>query len=187
MHLTRCHEMVKFEFVLATLKDKISKSQEWHNNLVLKKKLWFTMTNTYSYLFELQRTTILVVDYGPEKINALYGLLDHNIEAFKAKDCKSGTWIASKLCVGNNVPWATTKLCKWAEVEVYLGGTQNQIFPLKMQAEGTMVKIKKRKIDVGKSVQVEEDFPIPTILGPYESLASELKNGKEIMTKLPQG
>ncbi|KAH0738178.1 hypothetical protein KY290_036883 [Solanum tuberosum] len=56
-----------------------------------------------------------------------------------------------------------------------------------MQAESTMVKSKKRKIDVGTSVQVEEDFPIPPILGPYESLASELKNVKEIVTKLPQG
>ncbi|KAH0633453.1 hypothetical protein KY284_036239 [Solanum tuberosum] len=56
-----------------------------------------------------------------------------------------------------------------------------------MQAESTMVKSKKRKIDVGKSVQVEEDFPIPPILGPYESLASVLKNVKEIVTKLPQG
>ncbi|KAK6780262.1 hypothetical protein RDI58_022446 [Solanum bulbocastanum] len=35
---------------------------------------------------------------------------DHNIEAFKAKDCKSGTWIASKLCMGKSVPWATTKV-----------------------------------------------------------------------------
>ncbi|KAG5590856.1 hypothetical protein H5410_041370 [Solanum commersonii] len=50
-----------------------------------------------------------VVDYGSEEHNALYGLLDHDLEAFKVKDCVSGTWLASNLCSGKNVPQATTK------------------------------------------------------------------------------
>ncbi|KAG5590229.1 hypothetical protein H5410_040743 [Solanum commersonii] len=33
----------------------------------------------------------------------------------------------------------------------------------------------------------EDDSPIPPVLGPFESLASELKIMKEIMTRLPQG
>ncbi|KAH0746080.1 hypothetical protein KY285_007737 [Solanum tuberosum] len=47
-----------------------------------------------------------------------------------------------------------TKLCKWAEVEVLLGDTwvepKHQIFPIKMHGEGTILKIKKRKVDSGR-------------------------------------
>ncbi|KAH0642234.1 hypothetical protein KY290_033830 [Solanum tuberosum] len=56
-----------------------------------------------------------------------------------------------------------------------------------MSEGGTDVKSKKKKVDSGKSIHVEEDFPIPPVLGPFESLASELKIVKDIVTKLPQG
>ncbi|KAH0644970.1 hypothetical protein KY284_032854 [Solanum tuberosum] len=56
-----------------------------------------------------------------------------------------------------------------------------------MSEGGTNVKSKKKKDDSGKSIHVEEDSPIPPVLGPFESLASELKIVKDIVTKLPQG
>ncbi|KAG5591041.1 hypothetical protein H5410_041555 [Solanum commersonii] len=52
---------------------------------------------------------------------------------------------------------------------------------------GTNVKRKKKKDDSGKSIHVEEDSPIPPVLGPFESLASELKIVKDIVTNLSQG
>ncbi|KAH0682808.1 hypothetical protein KY290_021395 [Solanum tuberosum] len=83
------------------------------------------------------------------------------------------------------------ELCSWAEVEVYPAdtrvGPKYQIFPLMVQGEGTMVKSKNKKIDLGKFVQVEEDSPIPLVLWTFEYLASEFKKVKEILMKLPQG
>ncbi|KAH0706004.1 hypothetical protein KY285_010536 [Solanum tuberosum] len=56
-----------------------------------------------------------------------------------------------------------------------------------MCGKGTVVKIKKRKIDSSKYVHVDDDSPIPPVLGPFESLASELNIVKEIVARLPQG
>lgn len=64
---------------------------------------------------------------------------------------------------------------------------KNPIFPLKMRGEGTMVKSKTRKVNSSKSVHVEDGTPTPPVLGPFESLASELRIVKEIVSSLPQG
>ncbi|KAH0773502.1 hypothetical protein KY290_010639 [Solanum tuberosum] len=64
---------------------------------------------------------------------------------------------------------------------------KNHIFPLKMCGEGTVVKRKKRKVDSSKYVHVDDDSPILPVLGPFESLASELNIMKEIVARLPQG
>ncbi|KAG5585863.1 hypothetical protein H5410_046297 [Solanum commersonii] len=50
-----------------------------------------------------------VVSFGPEVINAIYRLLDHDIEAFMVKDYWSGARLASKLCPRKNVPWVIIK------------------------------------------------------------------------------
>lgn len=82
-----------------------------------------------------------------------------------------------------------SKLCKRAKVEILLGDTcmepKNMIFPLKMCGEGSVVKTKMRKMDYGKSVHVEDDSPIPSIMGPFTSLASELRIVKDIVMMLP--
>ncbi|KAK6782255.1 hypothetical protein RDI58_020051 [Solanum bulbocastanum] len=51
--------------------------------------------------------------------------------------------------------------------------------------KGHDVKSKKKKVDSEKSIHVEEDSPIPPVLDPFESLASELKIVKDLVT--PQG
>ncbi|KAH0682722.1 hypothetical protein KY290_021320 [Solanum tuberosum] len=56
-----------------------------------------------------------------------------------------------------------------------------------MHCEGTILKIKKRKVDSGMSIHVEEDSAIAMVLRPFESLAIELKMVKEIVMNLPQG
>ncbi|KAH0746165.1 hypothetical protein KY285_007822 [Solanum tuberosum] len=62
------------------------------------------------------------------------------------------------------------ELRKHAEVEVLLGDTwvepKNPIFPLKICGEDMVVKSKKRKVDSCKYVHVEDDSPIPPIVGP---------------------
>ena len=50
-----------------------------------------------------------LVDFGPESINRVYGLADHDPELFRAQDCASGEWLASKLCPGKSVAWGATK------------------------------------------------------------------------------
>ncbi|KAG5631943.1 hypothetical protein H5410_003660 [Solanum commersonii] len=52
-----------------------------------------------------------------------------------------------------------------------------------MRCEGTIVKIKKRKVDSGMSIHVEEDSVIPMVLGPFESLNIELKMREKIRHK----
>uniref|UniRef100_M1BV18 Putative plant transposon protein domain-containing protein n=1 Tax=Solanum tuberosum TaxID=4113 RepID=M1BV18_SOLTU len=75
-----------------------------------------------------------VVDYGPEAINQIYGLLNHDTKGFTNKDCESGTWLASKICSGQNVPWAATKaeiLCSYliAEARTWMSIVCNRISP----------------------------------------------------------
>ncbi|KAG5605346.1 hypothetical protein H5410_026838 [Solanum commersonii] len=50
-----------------------------------------------------------------------------------------------------------------------------------------MVKTKKRKMDSGKVVNVDEGYSRPPVLGSFEPLASDLYIVKEIVTRLPQG
>ncbi|KAH0776652.1 hypothetical protein KY290_008063 [Solanum tuberosum] len=84
------------------------------------------------------------------------------------------------------VPSMIMELCIRAEVELLPGDTwmepKNPIFPLKMCGEGTVVKSKKRKVD-----SVEDDSPMPPVVGPFGSLASELRVVKELVAKLLQG
>ncbi|KAG5585905.1 hypothetical protein H5410_046339, partial [Solanum commersonii] len=83
------------------------------------------------------------------------------------------------------VPSMISKLCKRVKVEILLGDTcmepKNMIFPRKMCGEGSVVKRKMRKMDYGKFVHVEDDSPIPSIMGPFTSLASELRIVKDII------
>ncbi|KAG5576193.1 hypothetical protein H5410_056327 [Solanum commersonii] len=66
---------------------------------------------------------------------------------------KSSCFMTASLWLSLVVLSLITELCKWAEVEVLLGDTwmepKHQIFPIKMHGEGTIVKIKKRKVDSG--------------------------------------
>ncbi|KAG5571663.1 hypothetical protein H5410_061429 [Solanum commersonii] len=69
------------------------------------------------------------------------------------------------------VPSLSTELCKRAEVDVLPGDNwiepKNPIFAHKMHGEGTLIKSKKRKVDSGKSVHVEDNFPIPSTANIY--------------------
>ncbi|KAG5590102.1 hypothetical protein H5410_040616 [Solanum commersonii] len=56
-----------------------------------------------------------------------------------------------------------------------------------MKGEGTMVKIKKRKVDSSMSVHMEDDFPAPLVVESFDSLACEWWIIKEIVLRLPQG
>ncbi|KAH0730013.1 hypothetical protein KY289_001201 [Solanum tuberosum] len=56
-----------------------------------------------------------------------------------------------------------------------------------MCGEGLVVKSKKRKIESGKSGHVDDDSPRTLVVGPFESLASELRVVKELVAKPPQG
>ncbi|KAH0672636.1 hypothetical protein KY290_024865 [Solanum tuberosum] len=53
--------------------------------------------------------------------------------------------------------------------------------------EGIMVKIKKRNVDSGKFVHVEDDTHTPPIVGPFESLARKMLILNNIVMRLPQG
>ena len=44
------------------------------------------------------------VDYSPEAINEVYGLQNHDMGLFRAKDCAPGSLLVSKLCPSKNVP-----------------------------------------------------------------------------------
>ncbi|KAH0722620.1 hypothetical protein KY290_005270 [Solanum tuberosum] len=56
-----------------------------------------------------------------------------------------------------------------------------------MRGKGTVVKIKKRKVDSDKSMHiVKDDSPTPPIVVPFESLTSELWILKELVTRLLQ-
>ncbi|KAG5571243.1 hypothetical protein H5410_061009 [Solanum commersonii] len=111
-----------------------------------------------------------VVDYGPEVFNR--ELKMHNTLSLV-------------------VPSLIMELCKRAKVEVLPSDTWMEpkifIFPLKMRGEGLVVKIKKMKIDYDKSVHVVDDSPMHPVVGPFYSLASELRVVQELVEKLPQG
>ncbi|KAF3635074.1 hypothetical protein FXO37_26173 [Capsicum annuum] len=49
------------------------------------------------------------VNFETEQINEVYGILDADMKQFHAKACDPGTWMADILCVGKEVPYATTK------------------------------------------------------------------------------
>lgn len=75
-----------------------------------------------------------VVNYVSEVINRIYGPLDHDIKASTDRDCASGAWLASKLCPGNNVPWAIRKakiLCSnlTAGARIWISIVCNRISP----------------------------------------------------------
>lgn len=72
-----------------------------------------------------------------------------------------------------------TELCKRAEVEEHLGDNgvspNNPIFPLIIRGEGALSKGKKRKIDLGKSVDDDIKPCRPSITWPFEKLLSEMR------------
>lgn len=71
------------------------------------------------------------------------------------------------------------ELCKWVGVEEFKENNwvelTTQIFSLKKQGEVTSTKCKKRKIDSGKSLQVETDSYRPSSARPFEVLTIELR------------
>lgn len=52
------------------------------------------------------------VNFGIEQINAVYGLLNANMEQFHIKEYEQGTWMANILCLGKQVPWAKKYILK---------------------------------------------------------------------------
>ncbi|KAK6782130.1 hypothetical protein RDI58_019926 [Solanum bulbocastanum] len=99
----------------------------YHSNFIKKKlllergisldKVDELLLNFYQRLITIRGK---VVNYRPKVINDIYCLLDHDIKAFTHMDCGPCASLASKLCLGRNVPGTVTKvkiLCSDFKVE----------------------------------------------------------------------
>ncbi|KAG5630914.1 hypothetical protein H5410_002631 [Solanum commersonii] len=111
-----------------------------------------------------------VVDYRPEAINRLqsYAKQDYSMGRHKGRNIMLDDVLINIVylivdeflefkmhgIISLVVPLLITEICKWAEVE-------------------------QEKKDSGKSVHVEDDPPRTPVMGPFESLASELRVVKE--------
>lgn len=61
------------------------------------------------------------------------------------------------------------------------------IYPLNMHGEGTTSKSRKRKIQLGKSMDDELNVCRPFSAGLFEEISSHMRIVKELVSKLPQG
>lgn len=88
-------------------------------------------------------------------------------------------------------PFLITELCKRAELEEAPKDNgvspRAPIIPLKVRGDGTTTKSKRRKVDSGKSLSVEESSTRPSMVGPFESLGNDLRVVRDLVKKLPQG
>lgn len=79
----------------------------------------------------------------------------------------------------------------WAEVEEEPKDNwvslRAPIFSLKARGEGTTRKSKRQKVDFGKSMSIKESSTRPLMVGPFESLANELRVVQHLVKNLPQG
>lgn len=85
-------------------------------------------------------------------------------------------------------PSLITELFKRVEVEKYLGDNQisskTLIYPLKMHGEVTTSKNKKRKINLGKSVDDDLESWSPSSAKPFEDLSSQMWSGTWCLNNL---
>ncbi|KAK6773809.1 hypothetical protein RDI58_029048 [Solanum bulbocastanum] len=131
-----------------------------------------------------------VVDYSPEVINRVYGILNHDIRAFTNKDYAVGAWLVSKIvaCVLNDVLlniihlivnefWEfkmhetlslvvlslIMELSKWAEVEVISSDTlmEPKHFIFPLKMRGEGLVVKSKKMKIDSDKSVHVEDDSP--------------------------
>lgn len=82
-----------------------------------------------------------------------------------------------------------TELCKQVRIDKYFGDNQvkpkSQIFTLKKCGEGTIRKIKMRKIDSGKSIQFETCSCKSQTTGPSDILTNKVRIVRDLASRHP--
>ncbi|KAF3655452.1 hypothetical protein FXO37_15941 [Capsicum annuum] len=153
------------------------------------------------------------VHFGEKLINDLYRLLYEDMEQFEAKGYESGCWLVEKLYPSREISWYSTKMGISLpdftdEARIWLaincsqnytkelglrstprinGCTQRPIYPLKIWGEGAPGKSKKRKINLGKSIDEDRGPCGTSIIGLFKKILVEMGVIKELVDGLPQG
>ncbi|KAF3683306.1 hypothetical protein FXO37_01933 [Capsicum annuum] len=104
--------------------------------------------------------------FGDEQINNIYGLPDANMKPYEDKGCKLGRWLTDKLCPDREVLWSTMKI--------------------RISLHDFTVD-KKRKIDLGKSIDKDTNSCRPSTVRLFEEISIEIRVIKELVSRFPTG